>query len=164
VACCGGVVAWAKPFVDQYPASIAANVDIPGLSASNDSNRRKVADELLGMIESEQLDEQSKRFLFTDRQRRATTVLVTTRFIQHPEKDLADRFVKLTGQLDLGRVVDVDPGQAGGHVRCARSARNTTVCGWADHGSLAIVIFGDRSVDDSTDLLTTIRAAVIQRG
>jgi hypothetical protein len=164
VACCGGVVMWAKPYVDQYPASIVADVAIPGLSASTDANRGKVADELLGLIGSGQLDEQSQRLLYTDKQRRATTVLLTTRFVQNPQRDLANRFDTLSNRLKLGDVVDVDPGPSGGYERCARSGRDASVCGWADHGSLAIVVFSGRSVDDAAGLLTTIRGAVIKRG
>jgi len=37
------------------------------------------------------------------------------------------------------------------------------VCGWADHGSLAIVLFPRRAVDESADLLLQMRGAMQHR-
>jgi hypothetical protein len=166
-ACCGGCVTWARPFVDEYPASIAADADVPGLTRSTDAARRRAADELLALIESEQLDEQSVRLLYNDQRQRATTVVATTRFVLDPEKDLVDRFTRLTTKLKLTGVRAVDAGTLGGHQRCAAGSlggRAVAVCGWADHGSLAVGVFSGRSVDDAATLLDTIRDTVLKRG
>jgi len=37
------------------------------------------------------------------------------------------------------------------------------VCGWADHGSLALAMFPGRSVDDSARLFVDIRSAAQTR-
>jgi hypothetical protein len=34
------------------------------------------------------------------------------------------------------------------------------VCGWADHGSLGIAMFPNRPVDESADLLRTMRSSM----
>ncbi len=96
-ACCGGVTLWARPYVEEYPASIAAEADVPGLTRSKDEARQKTADSLLGKVESEQWDEASYSVLYTDSRSRGATLLATTRFIFDPEKDLTARFATLTG-------------------------------------------------------------------
>jgi hypothetical protein len=167
VACCGGVTLWGKTYVDQYPASIAAEADVPGLARSKDDARQKTADSLLGKVESEQWDEASYSVLYTDSRSRGTTLLATTRFIVDPEKDLTARFADLTGELKITGDAEVDAGPLGGYKRCGTGSlngRGVAVCGWADHGSLAVAVFGNRSVDESSALLDTIREAVLKRG
>jgi hypothetical protein len=167
VACCGGVTLWAKPYVDEYPASIAAEADVPGLTRSKDDGRQKTADALLGKVESEQWDEASYSVLYSDSRQRGATLLATTRFIYNPEKDLTARFASLTGDLKITGDAEVDAGSLGGYKRCGTgtlNGRTVAVCGWADHGSLAVGVFGNRSVDESSTLLDTIREAVLKRG
>ncbi|GIJ75315.1 hypothetical protein [Virgisporangium ochraceum] len=166
-ACCGGVTLWARPFVDQYPASIATEADVPGLTRSKDDSRQKTADALLGKVESEQWDEASYSVLYTDNRNRGATLLATTRFVFDPEKDLTARFADLTGDLKITGDAAVDAGTLGGYKRCGTgtlNGRTVAVCGWADHGSLAVAVFGNRSVDESSTLLDTIRGAVLKRG
>lgn len=165
--CCGGVTLWGKPFIDEYPASIAAEADVPGLSRSKDDGRQKTADALLGKVESEQWDEASYAVLYTDSRQRGATLLATSRFVWDPEKDLTARFATLTGDLKITGDAEVDAGTLGGYKRCGAgtlAGRSVSVCGWADHGSLAVGIFGNRSVDESSALLDTIRGAVLKRG
>ena len=167
VACCGGATLWARPFTDEYPASIAAEADVPGLTRSKDAARQKTADALLGKVESEQWDEASASVLYTDNRQRGATLLATTRFIWNPEKDLTARFADLTGDLKITGDAEVDAGPLGGYKRCGTgtlSGRTVAVCGWADHGSLAVAVFGSRTVDESSTLLDTIRGAVLKRG
>jgi hypothetical protein len=167
VACCGGATLWARPFTEEYPASIAAEADVPGLTHSTDSARQKTADQLLGKVESEQWDEGSLSVLYTDNRQRGATLLATTRFIWNPKKDLTARFADLTGDLKTTGDAEVDAGPLGGYKRCGTgtlSGRTVAVCGWADHGSLAVGVFGNRSVDESSTLLDTIRGAVLKRG
>ena len=38
------------------------------------------------------------------------------------------------------------------------------VCGWADHGSIAVALFPGRTVDESAELLVELRAELQQRG
>jgi hypothetical protein len=166
-ACCGGVTLWAKPFYDEYPASIAAEADVPGLARSEDDARQKTADTLLGKVESEQWDEASYSVIYTDSRQRGATLLATTRFIFDPEKNLTATFASLTGDLKITGDAEVDAGTLGGYKRCGTgtlSGRTVAVCGWADHGSLAVAVFGNRSIDESSTLLDTIRAAVLKRG
>jgi len=166
-ACCGGATLWGRPFLDEYPASIAAEADVPGLTRSSDTARQRTADKLLGALESEQWDEQSVSVLYTDQRQRGATLLATTRFVYDPEKALTERFTKLTDELKIRDSGPVDAGELGGYERCGTgtlNGRGIAVCGWADHGSLALLVTAGRSVPETADLLGTVRAAVLKRG
>jgi hypothetical protein len=166
-ACCGGVTLWGRPFVAEYPAGIVADADVPGLSRSTDAARQRVADQLLGLVESEQWDEQSVSVLYTDERRRGATLLATTRFVYDPEKDLAAGFTRLSQQLKIKNETVVDAGELGGFGRCGTGTlnnRGVALCGWADHGSLAVLVTAGRSVDETAQLMGTVRTAVLDRG
>jgi hypothetical protein len=159
-------VTWAKPYVKEYPASIVAEASIPGLRATSDAARRKAGEQLLHAITSDQIDEDAVSLLWTDTRQRGVTLAVTTRFVNHPDSDLADRFADLTQSLKLTGVQEIDPGALGGYERCATgtsAGRTATVCGWADHGSLAVGVFAGRNVSEAAGLLNTIRATVVKR-
>jgi hypothetical protein len=166
-ACCGGVTLWGRPFIDEYPASIANEADVPGLTRSTDAGRQRTADKLLTSVESEQWDEESVTVLYTDQRQRGATLLATTRFVFDPEKALTDRFATLTGELQIKGDAEVEAGALGGYRRCGTGTlnnRTVAVCGWADHGSLAVGVFGGRSVTEAAQLLDAIRPAVLKRG
>jgi hypothetical protein len=152
--------------VDEYPATIAAEADVPGLTRSTDTSRQRVANTLLAAVESEQWDEQSVSVLYTDQRQRGATLLATTRFVLDPEKELTTRFTKLSDPLKIKNSEPVDAGELGGYERCGTgtlNGRGVAVCGWADHGSLAVLVTAGRSVTDTATLLGTIRAAVLKR-
>jgi hypothetical protein len=166
-ACCGGVTLWARPFIDEYPASITADADVPGLSRSTDAGRQRVANQLLGVVESEQWDEESVAVLYTDQRQRGATLLATTRFVVDPKKDLTASFTRLSAQLKIREDAAVDAGDLGGFQRCGTgtlNGRTVAVCGWADHGSLAVLVTAGRSVPETATLLGTVRGAVLDRG
>lgn len=60
----------------------------------------------------------------------------------------------------------VDAGSLGGTTKCGTTkteSGNATVCGWADHGSLALALFTNRTAPDSAMLLRQIRTATLTR-
>jgi hypothetical protein len=81
-----------------------------------------------------------------------------------PDKDLADVFQLLDDQD--GAVKDlhsVPPGKLGGEMKCGTSTGDggdMTVCGWADHGSIALALFPGRSIDDAAALLAQMRDGI----
>jgi hypothetical protein len=167
VACCGGCVGWLRPFVMEYPATVAIETDVPGLSRTNDAARQRTARDLLPLIQSQQVDEQSFRVVYADRQQRSVILFGTTRFVGDPRADLEARITRLTEKLRLTGVRAVQPGPLGGHQRCGTgtlSGRTVTMCAWADHGTLAVGLFGGRTVDQAADLLRTIRETIVRRG
>jgi hypothetical protein len=63
--------------------------------------------------------------------------------------------------------VNVKAGEQGGTVQCGSAlvaGTHTVVCVWADHGSMGVVRFMGRSLDEAGSLVAEIRAATIVRG
>lgn len=66
----------------------------------------------------------------------------------------------------LTEVHSVGTGTSDGVMRCGRTriARNDlTVCGWADHGSVAMAMFTDRDEPESAQLLRQMKSASLTR-
>ena len=56
----------------------------------------------------------------------------------------------------------MDAGELGGVMKCGTSVSqdgDITVCGWADHGSVALAMFPGRTVDESAGLFRQIRGS-----
>ena len=63
-------------------------------------------------------------------------------------------------------VHDVSAGELGGTMKCGTTKSDDgdlTVCGWADHGSLALGMFPNRSEPEAATLLREIRTTVQKR-
>jgi hypothetical protein len=61
---------------------------------------------------------------------------------------------------------DVPGGELGGLVRCGRTATpegDLTVCGWADHGSIAVALFPGYGIDEAAPLLVSMRSTMQRR-
>ncbi|BCJ63845.1 hypothetical protein [Polymorphospora rubra] len=90
-----------------------------------------------------------------------------TTLLWSPERDL-DSMLELVAD-DTGAVSDVrevEPGPLGGVMKCGVS-RGTDgdipVCGWADHGSIAIAMFPGRDTREGAALMRDIRSDVQTR-
>jgi hypothetical protein len=52
-------------------------------------------------------------------------------------------------------------------MRCANGRKDgkaIAVCGWADHGSMAVALFVGRTIEQSAPILKDLREAIIERG
>jgi hypothetical protein len=91
-----------------------------------------------------------------------------TGLLLQPDKQLGRAFGLITDQT--GGVVDVHAkpaGTLGGVLKCGTTATDDgamPVCGWADHGSLAIALFPGRGVDESAGLMLRLRESMQHRG
>jgi hypothetical protein len=169
VACCCGCPAYlAKPFWDQYPASVSIPAQAAGLARLDDSNTRQTAQDLEGRVRSQYLlieDAFAAVYAEPETAANRVTVFGATRFIADPAGDLKSDLPKLTKTTITG-VRDLDSGPLGGALRCGNSESGgnaVVVCGWADHGSIGVGIFAGRSIDTSAGLLRGLRAAIITR-
>jgi hypothetical protein len=90
-----------------------------------------------------------------------------TATLRAPERDLDLAFRLLTD--DSARVEDlhaVPAGELGGIMKCGTSPADDgpmAICGWADHGSLAVAMFPGRTVTESAELLRGLRAVIEHR-
>jgi hypothetical protein len=168
LGCCGGVAAWAKPWVEQYPATVATTAVVAGLTSVDDRTAERIATRLRAAIDTEQLDEARFSMVYAQQPDRLGHLIVfgTTRFVTDPKKDLDAGLAKLVDDLRLTELRDVDAGPLGGRQRCAAGkldGKALALCAWADHGSMGVGLFPGRTVEASSPILQTIRAAVISR-
>ena len=85
-----------------------------------------------------------------------------------PDKELASAFGLLDDKSGAVRDIhSVPPGPLGGEMKCGTSTGDggdMAVCGWADHGSIALAFFPGRTLDDAAALMRQIRDGVQHRG
>ena len=84
-----------------------------------------------------------------------------TTLIWTPESDLDTAFGLISdNEGAVTNLHEVPAGDLGGTMKCGTTKTedgDIAVCGWADHGSLALAMFPNRSEDDSANLLREIR-------
>ncbi|MFI5916613.1 hypothetical protein [Dactylosporangium sp. NPDC051541] len=166
--CCGGSYAWARPWWVQYPASVNVDAGVTGLTKLNDAATKKTAEQLQTALTSDHLDEDGFTVAYQDTAdgRAKIVVFGATRFITDPARDLDASLRKLGAKIPVSNVREVDPGVFGGEKRCATSrfeGKAATVCGWADHGVIAIAVFAGKSTDAASDAMQNIRASIVNR-
>jgi hypothetical protein len=84
-----------------------------------------------------------------------------------PERALDDAF-ELLGEQGAApaEMREVPAGALGGVMKCGTLTvpeGTMAICGWADHGSVAVAMFPERTVDGSADLMRRIRDATQTR-
>lgn len=169
LACCGCCASWLKPFFDEYPASAALPAKAGRLVRSDDAASRLAAERLRAEVRAANLlAENVFAGIYTDpaNRNRPVTIFGATMFLFDPKKDLTSTLDSLTERYELAGLRDTDPGAMGGHQRCGAGRSNgrpAAVCGFADHGSMAVGVFTDRPPADGEAMLRELRAAIITR-
>ncbi|MFI1988441.1 hypothetical protein [Actinoplanes sp. NPDC020271] len=90
-----------------------------------------------------------------------------TTLIWSPDKDLKTSFDLFSDeQGSVTGVHDVDAGPLGGSMKCGTTVsdgKDLPICGWADHGSLALAMFPGRSESEAAPLMLQIRKSIQTR-
>jgi hypothetical protein len=167
--CCGGSYAWARPYWVQYPASVNTTATVPGLTRIDDASAKNSAEQLQKSLTSDHLDESGFTVAYQDASNKQQRVLVfgATRFITNPTRDLEASIHKLGTKIQVSDVREIDPGVFGGEQRCAAArldGRSATLCGWSDHGVIAIAVFQGKQLEAASLAMQNIRGSIIQRG
>lgn len=153
----------------QKDASLSTPPQAAGLTLDTTAAAKSAADDLRTVLDAGFTLDTTVAGVYGDPTSAAKSVLFAggTGFFARPERELDQVFALLDDQA--GGVADVrtvDPGSLGGVMRCGAAEGSETVmtiCGWADHGSLALAMFPGRTADESASLLRNLRAAVLQR-
>ena len=101
-------------------------------------------------------------------EKRAVPFFGGTTLLWQPERDLDSLFRLMADET--GRVTDVravPAGKYGGVMKCGKTSGDGgdfAICGWADHGSVAMGMFANRPVDESASLFRQLRDVVQTRG
>jgi hypothetical protein len=173
-ACCACCVSWFWPYASQHPASVALPPQAAGLVRLNDRASLDATRQLEVRVRAQHwLAEDVFAAVYAEPRtgQRPVTIFGTTLFLLDPKGSLKAGFDGLTDELHLTHVRDVPAGPAGGYQRCAAGRRPgrdggeeaVAVCGWADHGSIAIGVFSGRTVEQSAGLLRQLREQLVTR-
>lgn len=161
-----GPAAWRM--YQQKDATLSTPEAVAGLRLDDSQRARDTADYLQTALAAAVPVSDTVGAVYTDDEAPTRSIIFIggTAVLRAPEKDL-DRALQLPADA-ANKVEDVrsmPAGELGGVLRCGRTtgADALTVCGWADHGSLAIAMFPGRSLEESARLLLAIRAAVQHR-
>ncbi|MEV6346648.1 hypothetical protein [Actinoplanes sp. NPDC051851] len=106
--------------------------------------------------------------VYTDAAEQSVLVFGGTTLIWSPARDLETSF-SLVSDSDGGitGLRDVDAGDLGGSMKCGTTRSDSgdiSVCGWADHGSLALTIFpSGLAVSDAARVTAQFREAIQTR-
>jgi hypothetical protein len=163
----GGTTGWRV--VQQKDATLTMPDRVAGLARDDRDAARETADYLRGALAAEVDLGESVGAVYADPADTGRSVLIFggTALLWQPENDLDRAFDVLSD--DSGEVAGVrtfSPGGLGGYLKCGATDGpdgEMAVCGWADHGSLALGMFPNRTADESTALLREIRQAVQSR-
>jgi hypothetical protein len=154
----------------QKDANLDAPAQVAGLTRDDSDRAKSTADYLRsGFAADIDLDE-SIGVIYKDPADAKRTVLLFggTTLVWQPERDLDNLFDLVSD--DSGKVDglhEVPAGRLGGVMKCGTTTSQDgelAVCGWADHGSVALAMFSGRTAEESAGLLRAIRDTIQTRG
>ncbi|HET6529970.1 MAG TPA: hypothetical protein VFH03_05045 [Actinoplanes sp.] len=153
----------------QKDATLVAPPQVATLRADQSDTGRETAEYLTTALAAEVDLDETVGAVYTDSSAADRGVLFFggTTLIWTPESDLDAAFTLLADeQSEVTGLHEVEAGPLGGTMKCGMTRSDDgdiSVCGWADHGSLALAMFPNRSEADSADLLLDIRSAAQTR-
>ncbi|WP_306216152.1 hypothetical protein [Actinoplanes sp. RD1] len=151
----------------QKDATLVAPPQVGALKLDTTEEGRSTADYLQTALSAEVDLDEAVGGVYSDGTPNNVLFFGGTTLIWTPESDL-DTSLRILDdeQGAVTGIHDVDPGALGGTMKCGTTKTDGTdmpVCGWADHGSLALAMFPGRTEADAAKLLLTIRDAAQTR-
>ncbi|GGL19709.1 hypothetical protein GCM10012284_62880 [Mangrovihabitans endophyticus] len=162
-----GVTVWRV--TGEKNTTLSAPDSVAGLRKNDTQQGRDTADYLRTALAAEVDLDSVVAAVYTDPAQADSSVLFFggTALIWTPESDLDTAFSLVSDEQGaVNNVHTVAAGPLHGTMKCGVTASDGStmpVCGWADHGSLALAMFPNRSVDDAAELLREIRSAAQTR-
>jgi hypothetical protein len=163
-----GPMAW--EVWSEKDVKITTPTRVAGLALDDSQGAHDTIDYLRTAIETGVSLDKTTGAVYADEAGESRSVLFVggTGVLVTPEQALSKTFGLITDDAGgVDSVHDVPAGPLGGVMRCGTTKTEGTpmaVCGWADHGSLGIAMFPNRPVDQSAELLRTMRKAMQSRG
>ncbi|GAA1757382.1 hypothetical protein [Luedemannella helvata] len=164
---------WLVPAItgalEEQDATLRTPDTVAGLTKSTDATRQSTAEELKRQLEAEIPSSTSSMAAFYEDPADAKKVVMVygvTAKISSPTKELDEAFSSAGTSMSVTDVRTVDAGPLSGEAKCGKGntqGLDLTLCGWADHGSLALVVFFNRDVDSSAVMFKQIRNEVLVR-
>jgi hypothetical protein len=154
-----GIAGW--QIGTQKDARLVAPPEIAGLRLDQSDDGKATADYLQTALNAEVDLDHGIGAVYTSGDSRDVLFFGGTTLIWTPENDLDTAFGLIDD--DQGAVENlhsVPAGHLGGTMKCGTTKTDDgtmAVCGWADHGSLALAMFPNRTDNDAAKLLVEIR-------
>ena len=165
----GSLGAWGWRIAQQKDAQIATPDQVAGLTRDDSERAVSTADYLRSGLAADIELDTSFGAVYQDPAdaRRSVLFFGGTTLLWQPERDLESLFGLMADETGaVTGLRDVAAGRLGGVMKCGSTSGeggDFAVCGWADHGSVAIAMFPFRPVDDAAGLLRQIRETVQTR-
>jgi hypothetical protein len=164
----GGALAYAGWQIrSQKDATLSVPPTIGALRLDDSEDGKTTADYLQTALSAEVDLDKAVGAVYNDSSNHSILFFGGTTLIWSPEKDLDTAFGLISdNQGAVTGLHKVDAGKLGGTMKCGTTKSDDgtlAVCGWADHGSLALAMFPGRSESDSAKLLLDIRDATQKR-
>ncbi|MEV4707112.1 hypothetical protein [Actinoplanes sp. NPDC049316] len=163
-----GIIGYAGwRIASQKDATLTAPSQVGALKLDTSDNGKTTADYLQTALSAEVDLDNAIGAVYSTGDGKDVLFFGGTTLFWTPESDLDTAFDLVSD--DQGAVTglhDVPAGPLGGTMKCGTTKSDGTdmpVCGWADHGSLALAMFPGRTEPDSAKLLQEIRAAAQTR-
>ncbi|MFC0506911.1 hypothetical protein [Micromonospora costi] len=162
-----GVAGWRV--AQEKDTQLATPAQVAGLARDDSERARSTADYLRSGLAADIDLDRSVGVVYRDPadEKRSVLVFGGTTLLWQPERDLDTLFGLMSDET--GKVTglrEVPAGDLGGVMKCGTTSGeggDFAVCGWADHGSVALGMFPGRTLDDSAALFRDIRAGIQSR-
>ena len=166
----GGALAYTGwQIAAQKDATLTPPAQVGSLRLDESEEAKNTADYLQTAVAAEIDMDKTIGAVYTDTAGQGKDVLLFggTTLFWTPENDLDAAFDLIDdNQGAVTGMHEVDAGKLGGTMKCGTTKADTgelTVCGWADHGSLALAMFNNRPESEAAPLLRQLREAAESR-
>jgi hypothetical protein len=160
-----GYVGW--QISSEKDATLTAPATIGGLRLDQSEDGTTTAEYLRTALAAEVDLDDTLGAVYLDGGNKNVLFLGGTGLIWTPESDLDSAFGLISdNEGAVTGLHSVSAGDLGGTMKCGTTKSDDgdlSVCGWADHGSLALAMFTNRPEADSATLLRQIRTATQKR-
>jgi len=165
-----GVLAYeAYQILTQKDAKLATPPQIGTLTLDTSEDAKSTADYLQTAVAAEITMDKTVGAVYTDSAGAGKDILLFggTTLFWTPENDLNTAFNMIDdNEGAVTNLHDVPAGPFGGTMKCGTTKTDSgplTVCGWSDHGSLALAMFNNRSESEAATVMLQIRKATETR-
>ncbi|AEV82256.1 hypothetical protein ACWT_1239 [Actinoplanes sp. SE50] len=151
----------------QRDVTLSLPPSVADMTLDDSPNAKDTADYLQTALNTEIDMDKTVGGVYSGTGEKDVLIFGGTTLIWSPGKDLATSFGLISDkQGTVTGLHDVDPGPLGGSMKCGitrTEGGNMPVCGWADHGSLALAMFPNRSESEAAPLMLQLRKAIQTR-
>ncbi|HCT77311.1 MAG TPA: hypothetical protein DGT23_12110 [Micromonosporaceae bacterium] len=156
--------------IAQKDATLTMPAAVGNLTRDDSTEAKETATDLVTALRAEIELDKSEGAIYTDPAvgpGKSVMLFGGTTLLWSPEKEL-DTVLKLMEDAGDGikDLKEVDAGPLGGIMKCGGTGTDNSpmaVCGWADHGSIALALFPGRTATDAAVLMQQFRTATQSR-